>query len=233
MPADAVSGCQAMRLFFLSLLSIVGLLSAGPSGAAAELEDRAIISASTQDAFLREDFSKLEEVSRVYRDEKTRTSSGLWKLTLFYNGIENAIYARAYVQEREAAFRELEGKTTRWAQRYPTSPTAHIAHSVVLIHHAWAFRGAEPDSAVKQEARAPFRKYLALARENLETHKAVAAADPRWYETMLTVAAKRSGPGSRHVLGIDRLAGQAEKRLASDRARVCLFRGHCLKLIKI
>lgn len=177
-----------MRVFHLSLLSIVALMSAGPAFAVGELEERAIISTLTQRAFLLEDFSKLEEVSRVYRDKKSRTSSGLWKLSLFYGGIEDGMYALTWRKEREAAFRELESKTRRWAQRYPNSPSAHIAHSMALIRHAWAIRGDGFASTVEPEAWAPFLDYIALARQNLEIHKSAAATDPRWYATMLTVA---------------------------------------------
>jgi hypothetical protein len=147
-----------------------------------------MISAAVQNAFLQEDFSQLEEVSRVYRTEKNRTSSGLWKLTLFYGGIGSAIMTQTRGKETEAGFRELEEKIARWTQKYPASPSAHIALSMALINHGWAYRGDGYASTVKPEAWAPFRKYIAMARQNLERHKAVAAADPRWYETMLTVA---------------------------------------------
>jgi hypothetical protein len=177
-----------MRILYLSLLLGFSLLSVAQSSATTEMQERATISASTQKAFFREDFSQMEEVSRVYRAEKSRTSSGIWKLTLFYAGIATAIDIQTREKEREAAFHELESKTMKWAQKYPSSPAAHIAHSMVLIEHGWAFRGVGYASTVKPEAWAPFRRYIAMARENLDLHKSVAAIDPRWYETMLTVA---------------------------------------------
>jgi hypothetical protein len=41
---------------------------------------------------------------------------------------------------------------------------------------------------VNPEAWAPFNKYIQMARDNLEEHKSIAVEDPRWYETMLTIA---------------------------------------------
>ena len=63
---------------------------------------------------------------------------------------------------------------------------------MVLIEHAWAYRGGGYANTVKPEAWPLFEKYISLARQNLEAHKTVGAADPRWYETMLTVARAES-----------------------------------------
>ena len=177
-----------MRLACLLLLLTASLLLPMQSWATTEMEERAAIRSATRNAFLKEDFSQLEEVSLNYRLTKSRTPSGIWKLTVFHAGISEAIKERARAQEREAAFRELEGMTARWAKRHPNSPSARIAHSSVLISHAWAFRGDGYASTVKPEAWKPFRKYIAMARAYLEKHKAIAAVDPRWYEEMLTVA---------------------------------------------
>jgi hypothetical protein len=132
-----------------------------------------IISASTRQAFVRESFPELNEASRRYRIEKSRTSSGLWRLTLFYAAITDEIDSQSNGREREVAFRELEDKTAKWAQEYPDSPAAHIAHSMVLIDHAWAYRGNGYAATVKPQSWAPFRRYIAKARVYLETHKAV------------------------------------------------------------
>lgn len=115
-----------------------------------------------------------------------RTPSGLWKLNVFYMGIRAAI---SQVPEPGSRFfAGLESKTKAWSEAYPASPSAHIAHSMVLLEHGWYFRGTGYASSVPPEAWEPFRRYVKLARENLERHKAIAAVDPGWYEAMLTVA---------------------------------------------
>lgn len=91
------------------------------------------ISASTRQAFVDERFAALNEISQRYRIDKRRTASGLWRLTAFYAAISEEIHSQRDGQEREGAFREMAAKTTRWAQQYPASRAAHIAHSMVLI----------------------------------------------------------------------------------------------------
>src|SRR5262245_64425033 len=122
-----------MRFACLLLLLTTGLLAPMSSGAATEMEERAAIRNASRDAFLREDFSWLEHASRDYRSTKSRTPSGVWKLSVFHAGINEAIVARSKSQAPEAIFRELAGITSKWAKLHPDSPNAHIAHSVVLI----------------------------------------------------------------------------------------------------
>lgn len=49
-----------------------------------EMQVRAEISASVSKAFLQRNFELLEARSRDYRESKSRTPSGIWKLTTFY-----------------------------------------------------------------------------------------------------------------------------------------------------
>ena len=165
-----------------------GLIIAGQAKAATELEQRAAIAASTLQSFLANDFDQLESVSRAYRTDRSRTASGLWNLSLFYAGIEEAIENQTKGQERDASFDAIEEKTRKWVQDFPDSPTGHIAHSLALIHRAWTHRGNRYASNVSPEAWAQFKRYIAMARENLESFKAVASVDPKWYETMLLIA---------------------------------------------
>lgn len=197
-----------MRLFLVSTLLTFGLLSAPATCAVPEFAERAAISASTRQAFADERFAELNEISQRYRIDKSRTASGLWRLTGFYGAISEEIHSQRDGQEREAAFRALEAKTARWAQQYPASPAAHIAHSMVLIDHGWAYRGEGYAASVDQQSWAPFHHYVAKARRYLEAHKTVAAVDPQWYGTMLTVARAEGWDRSR----FDRLLAEALDR---------------------
>ena len=171
----------------LSLLFLCFSLSASPCFAAPEeLAQRKEISAEAMNAFLAEDFAKLEQLSTVFRQDKSRTSSGLWKLTLFYAGI--AASEKSSKERNEAFWSKLEAKAQAWIAAYPQSPSARIAYSMFLIGHGWHFRGGNYASAVPPEAWEPFYRYIGLARDNLERNKATASVDPRWYETMMTVA---------------------------------------------
>jgi hypothetical protein len=177
-----------MRHTYLAHIFACGLLAVKASFASSEIEERMTIVTSVQNAFLQERFTELDQLSRGYRTDKSRTSSGLWRLSIFYGGLDTAMDAQTEGMERETAFRELERRTAKWAQKSPDSPAAHIAHSLALIDHAWAYRGNGYADTVKPESWAPFQRYIAMARENLEAHKLVAAVDPRWYSTMLTIA---------------------------------------------
>jgi hypothetical protein len=182
----------SMRRLYFFLMVVAAALWAPHSHAMTELEERATIPAAVQRAFLMEDFAHLEEVSRSYRAQKSRTSSGLWKLTLFYAGIGSAIEQQTRGIEREGAFLKVKDRINKWTRMYPTSPSAHIALSMASISHGWAHRGGGYASTVKPEAWPLFYEHIAMARQNLERHKAVAATDPRWYELMLIVARAQS-----------------------------------------
>jgi hypothetical protein len=41
--------------------------------------------------FMQENFEKLESVFQTFRSERTRTASGLWKLTVLYAGLEDSL----------------------------------------------------------------------------------------------------------------------------------------------
>jgi hypothetical protein len=177
-----------MPQLYNSLVLALGLLWLGQAHGATEIEVRAAITAETEAAFVKEDFALIEETARVYRTEKSRMPSGLWKLTVLYGAIGDVIYAQSVGKDRDAAYLAIEEKTSRWTRQYPASATARIAHSMGLSLHAWAIRGPGVADTVAPQDWAPFYKYLRLARVNLEKHKSFAAADPHWYETMLDIA---------------------------------------------
>jgi hypothetical protein len=156
--------------------------------ATTELEQRAAISASVEEKFQANDFAQLENMSRQFRTEKSRTASGLWNLSLFYASLDGAIKNQSQGEDRDASFEAIEGRIREWASKFPESPTAHIAHSQVLIERAWAHRGSGYARSVKPEAWAPFEHYIAMAKANLEKFKSVASVDPKWYEVMMLIA---------------------------------------------
>jgi hypothetical protein len=156
--------------------------------AASEFAERNAITEATKRSFLNDDFEELERVSAAYRQEKSRTPSGLWKLSVFYSGIDEAIGQCKKGRDPEVAFPPFEEKTRKWVEAHPASPTAHIVRSQVLTGRAWAHRGCGYAHTVSEEGWENFRRYIAAARSNLEEHKTVAAVDPEWYEEMLTIA---------------------------------------------
>ncbi|BBE51042.1 hypothetical protein OYT1_ch1488 [Ferriphaselus amnicola] len=179
-----------MRLLHIWLSIFLGLVFVQHSNAAnvSDLEESNLISYAAQQSFMDGDFAELDRISNIYRMEKSRTSSGLWKLTMFYCGIQQAIDAATEGGKAESKFHPLEKKIRKWMRQSPNSPSAHIAYGQALISHGWAYRGDGYADTVKPESWAPYKKYIAKARIELEQHKSVAASDPNWYVTMLTVS---------------------------------------------
>ncbi len=172
---------------FASCLAF-GLGICGHTDAATEMEQRAEVGAATQKSFLANDFARLERDSTKYRTKKSRTSSGLWMLTLFYAGIEDAIESQTLDQDPDTVFEAIDERTRRWIQEFPDSPTAHITQGIALIHRGWAYRGRGYAPSVKPESRDQYKQYIARARASLESSKTVASTDPRWYDAMFTIA---------------------------------------------
>lgn len=177
-----------MKFIYLAGSIAFALFCAGPSYAKSELALRKSIVETVKQSFLKEDFARLEELSDRYRREKTRTYSGTWRLSSLYWALSGLISEQEDELGRDESFRKLNKLISKWEQQFPDSPAVHIVRSNLLISHAWEFRGGGYARDVKPEAWPPFRKYIALARKNLEDHTATASRDPDWYRTMLTIA---------------------------------------------
>jgi hypothetical protein len=176
------------------LWALGALAFAGTAFGATEMEERARITDEVQRALFEGKWPTLEKTCNDYRTTKKRTSSGLWYLTLLHGSIDDAISSALERNDPDAAYLDLDARMVGWLKAYPRSPCAHLAVSIVHVAHAWTIRGGGYASQVAPENWAPFRKYIALARKNLEDHKSVAAVDPGWYECMLGIARAQGWP---------------------------------------
>ena len=184
-PAGRIFACESHYLRMSGLLVVLLLSGVTSALGADELEGRKIISARVSNLFMQERFGELERLADQYRMTGERTSSGLWKLTLFYSGISDVADGNNI---NETYWNSIEARARRWVEEYPASPTPRIAYSLILIGHAWKFRGSGWAEEVNPDARKPFHEYLNKARVYLLEHKDIAGSDPRWYEAMLSVA---------------------------------------------
>lgn len=167
---------------FVSLLLFVTFAASAESHEVGEIQLRQAIADNATTAFNNSDFAALEEQSREFRAHKSRTPSGVWKLTFFYAGITVAVNKLLDTQGK------LSGPISQWEEQYPQSPSAHITRSIVLIARAWRIRGNKAASHVGQSDWKPFLQGIADARRNLENYKDVSSSDPEWYEQMLVIA---------------------------------------------
>lgn len=167
----------------LICFSVLMVLSSFVS--ANELQDRESIKNNVVQLFLAEKFEELSKLSEKYLETEERTSSGLWKLTLF-NAAIGEITDRN--NRDEQYWSDMEGKALRWVKSQPESPSGYIAHATILMNHAWMYRGGGWAYQVRREDWEPFNAYVNKAKQYLSENKAIASNDPRWYETMLSVA---------------------------------------------
>lgn len=184
----------------LRIVFFLAALLASANALCQELDERAAIWKQTLAALEGGDFAALEKQAARFRQERTRTSSGIWKLSLFYAAVGNFFDTN----ERGDAYWSDRGKTVdNWVKAYPTSPTARIAYAQWLLNYAWSYRGSTYANSVKPENWAPFHAGTESARAYLEKHKKIAAVDPQWYKTMETVAARQSWPDDKFQALLD------------------------------
>jgi hypothetical protein len=156
-----------------------------------ELVDRATTKSEVAQAFKNEDFKRLEKLSSQYRKTEVRTSSGLWKLTLFYTGLSDALDTH----QRDNPFWMTMNKSAEaWVKRYPNSPSARLGYAQMLLNRGWSYRGSGYADTVAEKDWKPFREYTQKAREYLEKTRKISEHDPRWYELMIRIATYQGWP---------------------------------------
>ncbi len=135
--------------------------------------------------FNAEQFSKLDKTEKRYLKSKERTSSGLWKLALFYIGI--AQIPNQNITD-EDYWNGLEAKAKRWIKSYPDSPSGYLVYADILIERAWMYRGNGWAYEVKSENWKPFYSQIFKAKMFLYENKVISSRDPRWYQLMIIIA---------------------------------------------
>lgn len=169
----------------MKLLVTVILLALSLDAGANELQERNEIHQIVWDSLASDDFEELDRISTEYRTNGSRTSSGLWKLTLFYGGFDLIL---PYSEKNPKLWEAVISKLDLWQSRNPDSPAPYIAKSVALLKQAWSIRGTGYSNTVPPQAWAPFRSKVSEARQVLERSESVSSADPHWYEQMSDIA---------------------------------------------
>jgi len=150
-----------------------------------ELGDRKEIYDKVKELLYADDYTGLEKMANEYRINETRTSSGLWKLTLYYAGFDEIL---SYQTNSPEKWSELLHKFELWKSKYPKSATPFIAKSIILMKQAWSIRGTGYSNTVAKEAWAPFYKKIEESRRVLEESQSVSKLDPNWYVVMSDIA---------------------------------------------
>lgn len=183
---------REMRIVTLPIVAVVVFNLLLPNNAFSnELADRTALKNEVVRLFALEQFSQLEELSARYRTSKSRTSSGLWQLTVFYSGFSWAFNAK---HKEHEFWLNTERSAKKWVTDYPNSATAHLAYAEMLLNHGWSFRGYGYAKSVAPQNWKPFHDYVQKARAYLEKYKDVASSDPHWYDLMIKIAYAQSWP---------------------------------------
>jgi len=153
--------------------------------AAGELEERNEITEKSRMLFRNDEFAEIEAIAEDYRAHNSRTSSGLWKIGLLQDGLDDDFLKH---NRDEAYWAGITAKVQRWIDAFPSSPTPRILYADVLSSHAWAIRGGGWARDVRDEDWAPFRKLIAESRAYLLQYKETGKTDPNWYMAMIVLA---------------------------------------------
>ena len=170
----------------LALLALTARISC-----ADEAADRKKIEVMAQELSINENFAELEQMAKTFRAPQARTSSGLWKLTLFYIGLSRSL---RHDKNDDQVWSGIEARIRKWQRTYPDSAVAQLAYAEMLINRAWAIRGPGFAGEVQEKNWKPFYDYVEKARAYLEKHKKTASKDPYWYQQMGSIAKYQSWP---------------------------------------
>ena len=176
-PRRSVAGVAALLALLAGYLHFV-LIPA--TGTAAELKERQAIKTEVGRLLDAGDFAGLEARAAEYRDQQSRTRSGVWKLTVFYSGF----HAKARLNGKDdPRWKVLSDQLRAWQHAYPESPTPVIANAVVMKRYAKALKPVVllQRASTSNAEDAAFVSALMANKAYLEKHKAIAARDPHYY----------------------------------------------------
>jgi len=135
--------------------------------------------------FADEKFSELEQVAGAARSSKARFPGGIWKLRVFYRGVEGPANGN---KASDAEWAEYLGKLKRWMSSKTTSITAPVVLADAYISYAWKARGNGFADTVSDDGWQIFQERIALAEAVLKRASTLKEKCPQWYLEMQQVA---------------------------------------------
>ncbi len=154
-----------------------------------ELETRSEIKNNVKALFYAGNYEQLNKIGSSYRDDKLRTSSGLWKLTLYSVGLSSIPNTKI---KDSNYWLNLKKRSLKWLELDNKSSFAHLFYVDILINEAWMHRGSGWAYNVRKENWEPFYETIEEAKKYLIKNREINEVDPRWYEKMLTIAKAQS-----------------------------------------
>lgn len=146
--------------------------------------------AAVMKLFADEKFGELEQIAASARSSKARFAGGIWKLRVFYRGVEGpaAEGPAAGSKASDTEWAEYLSKLKRWMSSYPASITAPVALADTYVSYAWKARGNGFADTVSDDGWRIFQERVTLAEAILKRASALKEKCPQWYLVMQQVA---------------------------------------------
>jgi hypothetical protein len=132
-----------------------------------------------------EDFRRLEKAADAARSQKSRFPGGIWKLSVFYEGVTEPPGGKAV---GDAAWQAHIAILKRWGSAYPQSITARVALADAYYGYGWLARGSGFANTVGDDGWKLMNERVEIARRTLVDAASLKAKCPYWYEAMQHVA---------------------------------------------
>lgn len=148
-----------------------------------EIAEQDVVNNAVKSAVARKDYDALGTMANQLRRDRSRTRSGVWKLSVFHSRILAELGPRKGQCDDHSAefFRD-------WMSRSPRDAAPIVARAAVLEAQAWCIRGGGYASSVSGPALAGFKAKVSEARAILSERKVQASVDPHYYAVMVRIA---------------------------------------------
>lgn len=169
----------SLLIWFAASLGVVQTAVAG------EMALRNDIIRNLQNLLISRQFGEFDRIAIQYRQNKERTPSGRWRLSLVDEAINSVFSAE---ESSDQFWSEMEQLASAWTAQHPRSANAHLAYASMLMRHGWSLRGLGYANTVAPIDLKRFHEYIEDARAYLERNREVASGDPRFYTRMIEIA---------------------------------------------
>lgn len=197
------SGCGILLGAVVAFSAVASSLAGNGDCTVSESDQNTQISNQSRQLLRERKFAELESIAEDFRSNKVRLPSGLWKLSIFYDGLERPGYS-ASGQDWVVHFVLLN----EWRAAFPKSATVRTALASAYTTYAWEARGSGFAKTVTDEGWQLFRKRLGQAEEIIAEAEAESLYDPHLAAVHLMVGKGASWPEQRH----ERVFNEAARR---------------------
>jgi hypothetical protein len=131
------------------------------------------------------DFASLEKEAHSVSANKSRLIGGVWKLTVFFDGVG---MPPPSVSQSDEAYKAQIAAIEKWIAAYPDSSTARLALATAYLDYASFARGTGYSNTVSQSGWDLHTNRTRLAEKVLLDAAKLQEKSPYWYEAMQVVA---------------------------------------------